>query len=40
MKNFRRLSRVKRHQTGLTQSGRELSRLPVDPRLAKMVLTS
>ena len=24
----------------LTQSGRELSRLPVDPRLAKMVLTA
>jgi len=30
----------KRHQTSLTQSGRELSRLPVDPRLAKMVLTA
>jgi len=32
---------AKRHQkTSLTQSGRELSRLPVDPRLAKMVLTA
>ncbi|MCK8109025.1 ATP-dependent RNA helicase HrpA [Pseudoalteromonas sp. 2CM41L] len=30
----------KRHQTSLTQSGRVLSRLPVDPRLAKMVLTA
>ncbi|ASM50440.1 ATP-dependent helicase HrpA [Pseudoalteromonas espejiana DSM 9414] len=29
-----------RQQTSLTQSGRELSRLPVDPRLAKMVLTA
>jgi ATP-dependent helicase HrpA len=28
------------HKTSLTQSGRELSRLPVDPRLAKMVLTA
>ncbi|MGK0516720.1 MAG: ATP-dependent helicase HrpA, partial [Gammaproteobacteria bacterium] len=27
-------------KTSLTQSGRELSRLPVDPRLAKMVLTA
>ncbi|MGO3445476.1 MAG: ATP-dependent RNA helicase HrpA, partial [Pseudoalteromonas distincta] len=27
-------------KTALTQSGRELSRLPVDPRLAKMVLTA
>ena len=29
-----------RDKTSLTQSGRELSRLPVDPRLAKMVLTA
>ncbi|MBW4968057.1 ATP-dependent RNA helicase HrpA [Pseudoalteromonas sp. CR1] len=28
------------NKTALTQSGRELSRLPVDPRLAKMVLTA
>ena len=28
------------NRTALTQSGRELSRLPVDPRLAKMVLTA
>jgi ATP-dependent helicase HrpA len=28
------------HKTSLTQSGRELSRLQVDPRLAKMVLTA
>ncbi|WP_350608793.1 hypothetical protein, partial [Pseudoalteromonas sp. MER144-MNA-CIBAN-0113] len=27
-------------KTSLTASGRELSRLPVDPRLAKMVLTA
>ncbi|AXV64925.1 ATP-dependent RNA helicase HrpA [Pseudoalteromonas lipolytica] len=32
---------AKRHkQTELTKSGRSLSRLPVDPRLAKMVLTA
>lgn len=28
------------NKTALTQSGRELSRLPVDPRLAKMVLSA
>ena len=30
----------RRQQTKLTQSGRSLSRLPIDPRLAKMVLSA
>nr|WP_216628419.1 ATP-dependent RNA helicase HrpA [Pseudoalteromonas caenipelagi] len=30
----------RRHSTKLTQSGRTLSRLPIDPRLAKMVFTA
>ncbi|MGE6447880.1 ATP-dependent RNA helicase HrpA [Pseudoalteromonas tetraodonis] len=41
LEELQAVKEAKRHQkTSLTQSGRELSRLPVDPRLAKMVLTA